>query len=580
MGKIDQIIRFVANDPIVIEFAIGILVMAIWVYLAKFRSPLVKLKAALLALAADLRKTEPNWSALKTSGRECCAKHEILRGPWNETELRVMQLPHGNSHVPVMFGPVHDVWEPNKMLRPTMNVALFEAMPNLLVGIGLLLTFFFLSLALSQATVALTSNAQDSAKITEATGNLLSTAGAKFTTSLFGLLASIVWTVFSKKVMANLARSCNSISEIIQRAVHVSGAEMATYGQLQSLYKLESDSKIQMETLTELLEESRERTGSLKRFETDLAVTIGNAVTRAFAPQMEDMTLKLVSAIDNLSKNLGSMNQDALQTMMKDFATMIKESTSEEMNAFKDSLGKLSERLNTASITLAEGAEKTSDGLDKAAQGLTESVGKGAQSLTDAAALLDAAMINAKASINDLDSTISNASDLGRAGAKQFELSLVQTEAVIQKMQLAKESWNEAISVLGKTAGTLSNAVDSLEELTAEQRGVVNAVKDATPNALQTVKQVSLLLEQTALGAEKAMHEARDAMERTGKTLGGTVSAITSGVEGYSKQLAELHQSLDTQVSKAVTSIGGAIVSLEEAVEELGEILEAKLPKQ
>jgi ABC-type transporter Mla subunit MlaD len=274
------------------------------------------------------------------------------------------------------------------------------------------------------------------------------------------------------------------------------------------------------------------------------------------------------------------MNQDALQTMMKDFATMIKDSTSEEMNAFKDSLGKLSERLNTASITLAEGAEKTSDGLDKAAQGLTESVGKGAQSLTDAAALLDAAMINAKASINDLDSTISNASDLGRAGAKQFELSLVQTEAVIQKMQLAKESWNEAISVLGKTAGTLSNAVDSLEELTAEQRGVVNAVKDATPNALQTVKQVSLLLEQTALGAEKAMHEARDAMERTGKTLGGTVSAITSGVEGYSKQLAELHQSLDTQVSKAVTSIGGAIVSLEDAVEELGEILEAKLPKQ
>ena len=62
--------------------------------------------------------------------------------------------------------------------------------------------------------------------------------------------------------------------------------------------------------------------------------------------------------------------------------------------------------------------------------------------------------------------------------------------------------------------------------------------------------------------------------------MGETVSSITEGVEDYSAQLAELHQSLDTQVSKAVTSIGGAIVSLEEAVEELGEILEAKLPNQ
>ena len=580
MGKIEQIIKFIANDPIVIVFALGILVMASWVYLAKFRSPLVKLKAALRILAADLRNTDSNWSAIRNSGRECSAKHEILRGAWSETEMRVMQLPQGSSHVSVMFGPIHDVWEPKKMLRPTMNVALFESMPNLLVGIGLLLTFFFLSLALSEATVALTSNAQDSAKITEATGNLLSTAGAKFTTSLFGLLASIVWTVFSKKVMANLARSCDGIAEIIERTVHVSGAEMATYGQLQSLAKLENDSKIQAETLTELLEESREQTGSLKRFETDLAVTIGNAVTRAFAPQMEDMTSKLVSAIDNLSKNLGSMNQDALQTMMKDFATMIKESTSDEMKSFKDSLSKLSDRLNTASITLAEGTEKTGDSLDKAAQSLSDSVGKGAQSLTDAAALLDAAMINVKASINDLDATISTASDLGKAGSRQFEISLVQTDAVIQKMQLAKESWSEAISVLGKTAGTLSNAVDSLEELTAEQREVVDAVKNAAPNAVETVKQISILLEQTALRTEESMQEACDAIERTGQTLGETVSSITEGVEDYSAQLAELHQSLDTQVSKAVTSIGGAIVSLEEAVEELGEILEAKLPNQ
>jgi hypothetical protein len=31
MGKVEQLVKFIANDPIVIQFALGILVMAIWV---------------------------------------------------------------------------------------------------------------------------------------------------------------------------------------------------------------------------------------------------------------------------------------------------------------------------------------------------------------------------------------------------------------------------------------------------------------------------------------------------------------------------------------------------------------------
>lgn len=571
--------KFVANDPFVIFVALGILFFALLAYRIWFHPTLTALGKALAEMIVQLQKAEGGWAALSEAGRATSARHDVLRSPWRETEARVMILPHGSSHVPVMFGPANDVWMPNRLLRANMNVAVFEAMPNLLVGIGLLFTFFFLSLALSQATIALTGEAQGQAQIMKATQDLLSTAGAKFTTSLAGLLASIIWAVFAKNRMATLSRAGDEIAELVQKAVSVSGAEMAIYGQLVTLNKLDSSSQLQQELLTEMLEESKEQTGSFKRFETDLAVSLGNAITNAFSPQMETMTARLEAAIDGLSEKLGTMNQDALSKMMDDFAGMIKDSTAAEMDAFRESLGKLADRLDTASISLTQGAAESGKALDGASKNLADNVGNATVSLVNGAALLDAALLSAKAAINDLDHTVMNATELGRSGAKRFALSLQETDAVLDKLRATGAGWDEAVTVLSKTSGELAEVINGIEELAQEQKGVIRAVKEATPNALATISSVSEVLKTSALQAEKSMHEARDAMERTGKTLGGTVTAITDGVKEYSSQLASLHLEMDSQVSKAVSQIGGAIVSLEEAVEELGEVLEAKVPK-
>jgi len=576
---ISTIGKFVANDPFVIIVALGILVFAVAVYRIWFHFKLENLRISLAEMILHLNRAEGGWTALAEAGRSVSARHEVLRTPWRETEGRVMMLPHGKSHVPVMFGPANDLWEPNRLLRATMNVAVFEAMPNLLVGIGLLFTFFFLSLALSQATIALTGDAQGAAEITKATRDLLSTAGAKFTTSLAGLLASIVWTVLSKNRMAALARAGDEISELVNKAASASGTEMAIYGQLHTLHQLDSEAQEQNELLQELLEESKEQTGSFKRFETDLAVTLGNAITTAFTPQMEAMTTRLVTAVDGLSEKLGTMNQDALSKMMNDFAGMIKDSTAAEMDAFRASLGKLADRLDTASVSLSKGAAESGDVLDGASKNLAENVGRATESLVNGAALLDAALLSAKGAINALDSTVANATALGRSGVKRFDQSLSETDAVLEKLRTTGAGWHEAVSVLSKTSGELAEVVNGIEELAHEQKGVIQAVKDATPNALATIGTVSEVLKTSALQAEKSMHEARSAMELTGKTLGQTVAAITDGVKEYSSQLAALHLDMDSQVSKAVSQIGGAIVSLEEAVEELGEILEAKVPR-
>lgn len=576
---IEVIRAIVEKNQFVLGVALFILIAAYMVYRIWFYPKLKKLHYGLSELIGALKKAEAGWSGVNEAGRVVVEKHEILRASWKETETRVMHLPHGNERVAVMFGPVNDLWSPGRLLRTTMNLAIFEAMPNLLVGVGLLFTFFFLSLALSQATVALTGQIQDQAQIMKATQDLLSTAGAKFTTSLAGLLASIIWTVVAKNKMATLARAGDKVTELINRSVSISGAEMATYGQLDSLKKLELATHEEQAIFAELLEESKEQTGSFKRFETDLAVSLGNAITTAFTPQMESMTSRLIAAIDGLSEKLGTMNQDALNTMMVDFAGMIKESTATEMDAFRSSLGKLADRLDDATISLTEGATESGKAIDDASKALTVNVNQAAESLVNGAALLDGALINAKAAINDLEQTIVSVAELGRNGAKRFDQGLRDTDAVMEKLQETGDGWMQAVSALGKASGQLADAVSGIEELAQEQQKVVNVVRDVTPAAMTAIENVSKVLETSALQAEKAMHEARDAMQATGKTLGGTVTAITDGVAEYSKQLAGLHMEMDTQMSKAVNQLGGAIVSLEEAVEELGETLEAKMPK-
>lgn len=102
----------------------------------------------------------------------------------------------------------------------------------------------------------------------------------------------------------------------------------------------------------ELLNEAREQTGTFKRFETDLAVSLAGAINQAFTPQMQAMTERLVASIEGLSDKMGTMNQEALKTMLSDFAGMLKQATDSEMLQLQQTLQELSNQLQGAGSML------------------------------------------------------------------------------------------------------------------------------------------------------------------------------------------------------------------------------------
>ena len=292
------------------------------------------------------------------------------------TGNRLLLVGQGDKQRRMLLGSVNDVWQPERMLHKHFNLSLFEAVPNIAVGVGLLFTFAFLTLALTDATAAL--SAAGAANPVGATKDLLSSAGGKFVSSLAGLAVSLAWTVAGKRAWARVHRASERVVMGIEAWWPPVGAEAAVVEQLTHLGAFGDKLREHHETAQdhsdlagELLVEAQEQTGVLKRFETDLAMSIGKAVASGFSPQMDQMTSRLEKAISDLSDRMSSMNEDALRTMMKDFSQAISANTADEMKQFKETLSALSGKVDASAELLKMGVEGAASQLGEAAQGMT-----------------------------------------------------------------------------------------------------------------------------------------------------------------------------------------------------------------
>ena len=280
-----KLVSVLVSDPWLVSAVFGILFLAIAFYWLWFRASCIAVEGALQALTKSL-KGSPDWASARDAAKSIRNTQPAVSLAWLETEERVVEIDNGTDRVAVAFGIPRDIWGPSSILSRKLNLPLAEAAPNLLVGVGLLMTFLFLTFAVTSATDALQPGI-DPQQAMPALRELLRVTGAKFMTSLAGLLASIVWTVCARRWMARLGASCDDVLRELSRVVRTDAAEFAMGLQVrQSHSKLVSaqthinisegiltQSKSQGDVMLELLAESREQTGTFKRFETDLGGT-------------------------------------------------------------------------------------------------------------------------------------------------------------------------------------------------------------------------------------------------------------------------------------------------------------------
>jgi hypothetical protein len=574
-----DLFQFLVNDDRAAYLVAAIIIgVALQRYFFWFSAAIERLQDALLKVNRALSDGAVSSDETLKSVRENAGQHPAVFAAWVETERRVVNLPTESGYQARLLGSPRDLWSASRLLSRSINLQLAEAIPNLLVGVGLLFTFFFLTLAITDAasiigsTTAVSSDGSTTDFVDQA-GRMLRAAGAKFTTSLAGLLASIVWTIAMRRRMAVLSALCDETTEALERYAPSSGVEDLLHLHAKTIVALEKNAIDSLDISNEILEQSREQTGALKRFETDLAVSLAGAITSAFAPQMEVMTDRLTGAIKDLSQNLTAINQDALKELLADFKSGLKENTAAEMDGFRAALVTLAEKLDTAGASIGQGATAAATRIGEAGDGLVSKVDTVATTLTDGAANLEVASQSLKESVNDLDVMLQRATTQGEVGVEFLNGVFRSGETLLELLRTTGESLQTTAGLLDGAARRLGETFDGVEELTAEQHALVREAREAAPIATAAINNVTTQLTTAITTTETAMAATRRSIQEASAALTTTVNAITTGVTEYTELVARLHTEMDRQLAGAIGRLDTTVNNLGESMEEMTESL-------
>ena len=198
-----------------------------------------------------------------------------------------------------------------------LDLRYHAALPNLLVGAGLLFTFLGLAAALSAAGQVV--EGQASAR-TGALKALLDAASFKFITSLVGLFLSIIYALFRTSVLRRLDHQIDRFIAMVELRVPI----------------------ITPVSLQHRTNELLERQAShLETFSTDLALGIGSALDRVFDHRLGEHIAPLTAAM----ATLGNRNEAAMNSMLDSFLQRLKGGAGDHLDDVAKTLGGLGESL-------------------------------------------------------------------------------------------------------------------------------------------------------------------------------------------------------------------------------------------
>src|SRR5208337_310949 len=240
-----------------------------------------------------------------------------------------------------------------------LNTRYQAVLPNLLVGAGLLFTFFGLAVALSSASGIVTG---DQGARSSALRQLLDTASFKFITSLAGLFLSIVYTVRYKSQLRSVDKSLELFVDAIEERV-----PPITAVSLQ-------------QQANALLERQLTFAESLAN---DLSMAVRDALDQAFDQRLGEHIKPLREAMETLAGRISGSNEDAIKTMLDSFLSRLQGGAGDRMQDVATSLAGLGQSLSSLQTGLGEAAARMAESADTMARRMGEGAEAALTRITD-----------------------------------------------------------------------------------------------------------------------------------------------------------------------------------------------------
>lgn len=245
------------------------------------------------------------------------------------------------------ISPLSEIWSRNSILSNRINTNLLESIPNIIIGVGLAVTFFLLARILGDAGGALSNNSSQSIQ------NLLNDASSKFWISVAALVCSILFGIFIKN---NYKSVQNSIDDVL---LHLRKSGLDHFGAEKSIV-------VQLELMKQIASANIVTANQTNWHDVSFFESMASSIDRAIAPALKfqalqtqnllgeikqaviDLNESNASNIAALKTEINEINKSAMRKMIDDFRHSLTAASSTEIQIFQKVMRDLSQELNQA----------------------------------------------------------------------------------------------------------------------------------------------------------------------------------------------------------------------------------------
>ena len=503
----DALLTFINHPLVPWGVALSILVLALLLWLG-FSFSLGRVSRQLHKLQALVNGHNPESFAENYAEIDAyLQKHPFTARHWQAFR---QTLPPRAGSDPVYYSvrPIQ-YFNHASLIAPHINLRLYQAVPNILVGLGIWFTFLGLVAALWFASQGVT--AADVTQAQQSLRDLLHAATFKFVTSMAGLMASIVFSWAEKTRLYSLNKQLERFCRHLEYNMVLRTTEQVQVLQLQ---------------------ETQKQSQQLASLQKQLQENLGQQLSETLGLHLQQAVLPLAQSIDGLGGKISSLNQDALTELLQRFSQQVQGAAGTELKQMADTLQHLVFTLNE----FKQGFEHAGNGVGTQIQHAASTFNTVQSSFAEVGDELLQRLAHTSSELHQTSQNLHTASAPLAETAKLFQQSQTQLQQLL-------ETLHHSSTILSQTQQ------ESAQHLQATQQQVQQVWQSYQQRFSEVDEDLGLVFKELSRGLDSYRQQVEQFTSRLDDSLNQSVKAL-NGVIGELVEALEEWQNRTRKQSK------------------------------
>ncbi len=561
--------------------------------------------------------------------RESFSKRPFLISLWAQIEHKLIRRQGNNGDEYWLSVPASDVLHSAAVTDSQLNREWYEAVPGILSGTGLLVTFIAILVALMDVRLA--------GNQVKGLDLLIGGLSGKFVSSIAALFAATVFVIVEKQQFHSLDRSISTLADSVAAIVPVltpthllvelqkdSGEQSVAFrafnadlsGRLKQSFSESMGPTLErmvttienMNTLLRASEAAKSDTlsesvaGMISRLEESLTQSLSK-MGEQFASSLSGNTMtqfsKLADSLGGAAAVLEQMNtqNQATQTALSELVSFAKNSTAEQMALGKTQVEDLTNVLRSMLVQIEQATGSSVNNMGAALTAMMADLSSKVVELNEQTRASLAQ--TTQASSDAAKSVLKDASDWSATSKERLSALFDKLANQLTSTDRLKESLDKSATQFIGAAAQFNSIIAKLQQVSAEagacttaMSGAAKYVKDSQEGLQRVAGLSATQVEQLSMAGQeqqellKRISQAMALYQETFVKVESSASALLQTLERNVGQHLELckrgYESLikvsDEHFETATRRLGASVNDLAEYLDDLSEVMAARAP--